>query len=170
MPAGGAQTTLAPCIYCDEHHVISICRDVVLSYSIQQPNPHYLQAWRLAMDELVDELRTPISVVIIIDSKARAPDDASRNLIRATVTSHSAQIDALVYVIEGTGFGAAAMRSAISLIALAARYPFSQKTFSTIDEAAPWLVRRDSKRTRQQRVAAEAELISVGHGMRGHLL
>ncbi len=34
------------------------------------------------------------------------------------------------------------MRSTISLISLAARYPFPQKVFGRVEEAVPWMISR----------------------------
>lgn len=45
-------------------------------------------------------------------------------------------------MIEGEGFGAAALRSAMSLMSLAARYPYPQKVFKSVGDAAAWILRR----------------------------
>jgi hypothetical protein len=47
-------------------------------------------------------------------------------------------------VIEGEGFGAAALRSAISLMSLAARYPYPQKVFKRVSDATAWILPRMS--------------------------
>jgi hypothetical protein len=105
------------------------------------PHPAYLAAWAAATDRLVARGGLPLSVITIIDSNVRAPSEPSKAAIRATISRHSRNIHAFAYVVEGRGFGAAAMRSAISLISLAARYPFPQRVFSRIEDAAPWVTK-----------------------------
>jgi hypothetical protein len=78
----------------------------------------------------------------IIHSGARAPSETSKKAIRSTISRHCNHIHSFAYVVEGRGFGAAAMRSALSLISLAARYPFPQKVFATVAEGQDWIVSR----------------------------
>jgi hypothetical protein len=127
-------------LYSDQDHCLCVYGPTVLAFSLQQPNPRYLQAWTRAVDDLVKSSSDPISVLIIIDSGARPPDEASKREIRNSTHRHGPRIGAFAYVIEGEGFGAAAMRSAVSLISLAARYPFPQKVFKTVEQAAPWVL------------------------------
>ena len=126
--------------YSDEHHAIALCGNVVVTYSTDMPNPIYLEAWTQATDSLLARGHETIAVVTVIDSRTRTPNDDSKQLIRSTIERHKDRIDAFAYVVEGRGFSAAAMRSALSLINLAARYPFRQKVFSSIEEGARWLV------------------------------
>ena len=77
----------------------------------------------------------------ILDSSLPAPDDASRELLRATMQRHAGAIERIVYVVEGRGFHAAAIRSVISLLGLVARTPYPQKVFASMAEATAWLAR-----------------------------
>jgi hypothetical protein len=52
---------------------------------------------------------------------------------------YARSIERFAYVVEGRGFGAAAIRSALSLLSLAARTPYRQKVFASVDEAGAWL-------------------------------
>jgi hypothetical protein len=140
VTSSSAQTRLGGQLYCDEHHCISIYGNAILTYSTDPPNPVYLQHWTRATERLVDKTSGSISVVTLIDSRSRAPDELSKRAIRATIGKHSQHIANFAYVVEGTGFGAAAMRSALSLISLAARYPFPQRVFSSLEAAAPWIL------------------------------
>lgn len=110
--------------------------NVALTYSLAAPSARYLATWA----DVIERLEPPILVLTVIDSRARAPDAASKAAIRQTVTRHERRIGGLAYVIEGEGFGAAALRSALSLINLAARYRFPQKVTATGGEAVPWLI------------------------------
>jgi hypothetical protein len=128
--------------YIDSDHCISICGDAVLSFSLKPPTPRFLEAWSRTMAEVVARSNASVVVLIIIDGNARPPDDAAKKAIAQTVTRHGKRIRALAYVIEGQGFAAAAVRSAVSLISLLARYPFPQRAFKRTDEAAAWAVRQ----------------------------
>ncbi len=128
--------------YLDRDHCLSVVGNAVLSFSVQPPNPRFLDAWTAAVDQLVATIDDPISVVIIIDSHSRAPDEVSKRAILNTVFRQRSAIGAFAYVIEGQGFGAAALRSAVSLISLAARYPFPQKVFKTVVDGSVWTLRQ----------------------------
>jgi hypothetical protein len=124
--------------YLDHDHCLSVLGNAVVSFSLQPPNPRFLEVWTASVDQVVAQTNGPISVIIIIDSNARAPDEVSKRAILNTVFRHRAAIGAFAYVIEGQGFGAAALRSAVSLISLAARYPFPQKVFKAAGDGAVW--------------------------------
>jgi hypothetical protein len=119
------------------------------------------------MDRLAQHSSEPISVLTVIDGASRVPDDAAKAEIRNTVVRHQKQMCALAYVIEGQGFGAAAMRSAISFISLLARYPFPQKTFANIAAATAWTMQQMP--TGAAKDISAAELISVLEAMRQQL-
>jgi hypothetical protein len=153
-------------VYSDKDHCVSLYGNVILSFSLQPPNPHYLRAWTAAMDRLVASSVEPIAVVTIIDSQARPPDEASKNAIRACLSKHATHTCAFVYVVEGKGFAAAAMRSVLSLISMAARYPFPQKAFSTPQDAAAWVVQRTPATLASANIS---EMVSVIETMRHQL-
>ncbi|MEY4550418.1 MAG: hypothetical protein RL685_6613 [Pseudomonadota bacterium] len=125
--------------YFDSEHGIAISGNIVISLSMQPPNAGYLAAWTQAMDQLVSDVPGPICVLNVIDAGARAPDEAAKAAIRRTVQRHAARVGAVVYVVEGRGFAAAAMRSALSLLSLVARYPFPQKVFPTVASSGAWI-------------------------------
>jgi hypothetical protein len=124
--------------YLDHDHCLSVLGNAVLSFSLQPPHPRFLAMWTGAVDQVVAASDGPISVIIVIDSLSRAPDEVSKRAILNTVLRHRTAIGAFAYTIEGHGFGAAALRSAVSLISLAARYPFPQKVFKTVADGAVW--------------------------------
>ena len=157
-------------MYRDEHHVISVCQTAVLTYSIQAPNPRYLEAWTRTVDLVLEQYRAGLYVMTIIDRNASAPDDASKTSIRKTIVRHAAQIDAFAYVVEGEGFRSAAMRSALSLIAMAARYPFPQKVFGRVEGAVPWMLTRPCRGEPGERHVPDAtKLIKWRHSLRDQL-
>jgi hypothetical protein len=157
-------------VYRDEHHVIAVCGTAVLTWSSQAPNPRYLEAWTRTVGLVLDQYQAGLYVVTIIDRNSNAPDDASKTSIRNAIVAHAAQIEAFAYVVEGEGFRSAAMRSALSLISLAARYPFPQKVFGHVEGAVPWMLSRPRRgEPSQQRAPEPAKLIKVCNSLREQL-
>lgn len=129
-------------LYSDQEHSLSVYGNAVLSFSLQPPNAQYLTAWAEAMARLAKRSDSPIVVITVVDGSCRPPDEPSKRAIRDTILRHSAKIGAFAYVIEGDGFGAAAVRSAVTLISLVARYPFPQKVFKEVGPACSWTLER----------------------------
>jgi hypothetical protein len=82
-----------------------------------------------------------LSILVIIDSGSRSPDESQRKLIATAMQRYAPSIERFAYVVEGRGFASAALRSAISLVNLATRTPYKQKVFATLEEAGAWLAR-----------------------------
>ena len=154
-------------LYRDAEHVIAVHANAILVYSSNAPNPRFLEAWARTVDELVERGDTPLLVLTIIDRRAHAPDDASKQAIRDTVLRHAASIQAFAYVVEGEGFAAAAVRSALALISLLARYRFPQKVFGRVDEAVAWMLSRGVAGERP--FPAAGELISAANALSAEL-
>jgi hypothetical protein len=145
-------------VYSDAHHSIITCGNAIMTYSVDVPNPRYLEAWDLATTQLAARVEGSIVVVTIIDSSAPSLNEVERKAVRSTISKHKHQIAALAYVVEGRGFGAAAVRSALSLVSLAARYPFPQKVFSSVEKSAEWVVRASGPGSTPARYIAAAEM------------
>lgn len=154
-------------LYSDAEHCLAVVGRTVISFSLQPPSPGYLKAWASTMDRLAQHSSESISVLTVIDGRSRVPDDAGKTEIRNTVLRHQKQLCAMAYVIEGQGFTAAAMRSAISFISLLARYPFPQKTFANIAAATAWTMQQVPSEASHGTSAAE--IISVLEVMRHQL-
>jgi len=129
-------------VYQDEQHLIGVRGNTVVSCSLDAPNPRFLEACSRTMDSLARQRSLPLLLLTIIDQRARAPDDAGKLAIRQTMLRHAAQIHAFAYVVEGEGFAAAAVRGALSLISLLARYSFPHKVFGRVEDAVPWMLSR----------------------------
>ena len=155
--------------YRDKEHVISVYETAVLSYSSNAPNPRYLEAWARIVERVAEEFQGGLLALIIIDGRAPPPDDASKTAIRNVVVGHANQIDAFAYVVEGEGFRTAAIRSGLSLISLAARYPFPQKVFGRLEEAVPWMLSRPPRKQSSRRPLDQAELLGLATSLRSQL-
>jgi hypothetical protein len=154
-------------VYQDAQHVISVCGNTVLTYSSESPCARYLEAWTRTVDLVAGQFHGALLALTIINPRAHAPDDISKAHIRTTVMRHASELKAFAYVVEGEGFGAAAVRSALSLISLAARYPFPLKVFGQVADAVPWMLSRPNQST--QPASTALELISVADALPGQL-
>jgi len=150
-------------VYSDEHHCIAVAGSCIVTYSTQPPNARYFIAWNATVARLEEQQLGLLSVVTIIDSNAPIPDEAARTLMRSTMNRYAHSVERFAYVVEGRGFAAAAMRSAISLVSLAARTPYRQKVFASVEEAGVWLSRTSS----QPSDGMDAKALSqLAHAMR----
>ena len=125
-------------MYSDQEHCLSVCGNTVLSFSLRPPNPQFLKAWTGTVEQLGKRSDGLISVMTVVAARCPPPDETSKAAIRDTVVRHGRGIGAFAYVIEGEGFGAAAVRSAVTMISLVARYPFPQKVFKDVRMACGW--------------------------------
>jgi hypothetical protein len=161
-------------VYRDGQHVISVCENAVLTYSSHAPNPEYLEAWTRTVELMLNDRNAALFVMTIINRHAQAPDDASKTSIRNTILQHASRITSFAYVVDGEGFRAAAMRSALSLISLTARYPFPQKVFGRVEDAVPWMLSRPYPRSagdqQMQRGPAATKLIEQANALSSLLI
>lgn len=159
---------LGDVLYRDPQHVLAVYQDTLLTFSADAPNPEYLTAWTRAVEQVSVRFPTGLLIGTIIDRQTRAPDENSRARIRNAVLRHADGIKAFTYVVEGEGFGAAAIRSAVTLMSMAARYPFPQKVFGRVEEAVPWLLSNSTHRVAERAFDA-SKLIEIAHSLRGQL-
>jgi hypothetical protein len=153
-------------VYQDAQHVISVCENAVLTYSSHAPNPSFLDAWTRTVELVTEQFQGGLLAITMINPRAHAPDDVSKAHIKRTVLRHAARITAFAYVVEGEGFGAAGVRSALSLISFAARYPFPLKVFGHTEDAVPWMLDRPNQGLDRP---SAAKLISAANALRGQL-
>jgi hypothetical protein len=151
-------------VYRDPEHVMTLLGPVAITYSIAAPSVALMKTWSDAMDQWAP----PIAMLVVIDVRARIPDRDTKRAIQEMVTRHQSRIAAFAYVVEGQGLGAGALRSALSLIGLVARYPFPQRVTATTEDATPWLLRHLALDLRAPQ--DEALVIQAVESMRALLL
>lgn len=128
-------------VYSDEQHCIAVAGAYIVAYSKQPPDAKYFASWHSIVSRVVAQQPGKLSILVIIDSGSRSPDESQRKLIASATQRYAQSIERFAYVVEGRGFAAAALRSAISLISLATRTPYRQKVFAAVEDAAVWLAR-----------------------------
>lgn len=162
-----ANLRLGEPVYQDAQHVISVFENTVLTYSNDGPNERYLEAWTHAVERVASRFPAELLGLTLINHRAHAPDETSKAHIRRTILQHAAELKAFAYVVEGEGFGAAAIRSALSLISLAARYPFPMKVFGRVEEAVPWMLNHPSRRA--SNASDATNLVNIANSLRDQL-
>lgn len=162
-----AKIPLGEPVYRDPQHVIAVYQNTILTYSGDAPNPQYLDSWTRTVEQVAARFPTELLALTIIDRHVRAPDDNARTRVRNAVLRHAESIRAFAYVIEGEGFGAAAVRSAVTLISMAARYPFPQKVFGHVETAVPWLLSCTPQRA--ARALDAGTLVEIARSLPGQL-
>lgn len=73
-------------------------------------------------------------LIVLIQANASPPSEVARKRIDAAYHAYGRGVVAGAMVIEGTGFVAASIRSALSVLMLTSRYPYPMKTFATVPE------------------------------------
>ncbi len=135
---GVVESNLEPTYVDHEHCTVAIGR-VLLTYSRAAPSVPYLEAWRKEAARLRGAGNGPFFVMTVIDAaRCQPPDDHCKRLIADSFKANRNAIAALAHVVEGSGFGAAAIRSALTLISLLGRHGISEKTFGNAADAAIW--------------------------------
>jgi hypothetical protein len=161
--------TDAKVIYTDESHTMGAVANVIVSFSIAEPSRVYLDAWVQIAKQLIAAHGTS-AALHLIDGSAKPPSDEIRaELNRMLVVLGKGRLVGIANVVEGTGFLAAAKRSALSMIALMARSPAPMRIFGDSLEGSIWLVSqlRSSKdttsRLHARAIAAGAEAMRHAH-------
>jgi hypothetical protein len=126
-------------VYSNEDQCIATAGSCVITYSRQPPDTRVFAAWHPVVARLAGQHAGKVSILVVIDSGARTPDESQRKLIASAMQRHAQSIERFAFVVEGRGFASAALRSAISLLNLATRTPYRQKVFATLEEAGVWL-------------------------------
>ncbi len=152
-------------VYIDDDHCVRALGDVIVTFTKAPPSAIYLAAWAAEADRIVRH-RGSLVVCTVISRVAPAPSEEAKAEIRKVMTRHKDKVRGVSYVVEGTGFAAAAVRSALTLISLVARYPYPQKIFSTVSEGSRWIAGLDGGNASERATVSERELDALIESMR----
>ncbi len=159
---------LSKSVFSDDEHCMRTVGNVIVTYTRAPPSPAYLDAWAEEAAKVVRECGDFV-VYTVISSSAAAPSEEAKSEIRKVMTRYKERIRGVAYAVEGTGFAAAAMRSALALISLVARYPYPQKIFSTAGEASAWIAGLSPLRGSKAVAVAGSQLDTAVEAMRAEL-
>jgi hypothetical protein len=124
--------------YTDRDHIVGTFANVVMSFSLAEPTRAYLDNWAVITKKLLLNYEH-IAGINVIDSTAKPPSDAIRVEINQLIATLSSRICGIAMVVEGTGFIAAAKRSAMSMVTLMSRPPMPIRIFGTVPDSGVWL-------------------------------
>lgn len=124
----------------DDDHRVLTCNNIVVGIENTPPTITYIDCVFGAIRDLAEEYGGGIGLMAVIRSDARPPDDMTRRHIIKVLTEMSGSMGGFAHVVEGEGFVAAAKRSALSLLVMAARTRFPLKIFRSPAEGLPWLI------------------------------
>lgn len=114
---------------------------------------------RAQMDALLAHVRSrkdKVGLLTILDAGLPLPDEATRTVISDSVRSIEAHVTRQSMVIEGSGFGASAIRAMIAGMSLVVRAPYPIKVFDNVASAVAWTVQPSPARGRELEEAIAA--------------
>ncbi len=129
----------ASVLYAGEDHVAGLVGPILTLIARGEPGDDILTHAPRWIDRLLARYPQKGGYMVVIQTSAKPPGDAARKRIDRAYTEYGRGVHAGAVVIEGKGFMAASIRSALSVIMLASKYSYPQKTFATAGEAAPYL-------------------------------
>lgn len=131
----------------------SACAIGPLAITVFERSPSHdegLEAMRVLSE--VAASHEKLKLLCVIAEGCGVPDASLRDLLTREVKRVQKQIGAVANVVEGEGFAAAALRSAVTGMTLVLRPAYPVKTYATVDEAALFLGRDGA--TRWDEIAA----------------
>ena len=126
-------------LYVGPDHAVSIYRIVIIFLAKSDPLPEtvsHLPGW---LRRLQRECKEPVGMIVVLRPENPLPKEDVRVTIKQIFGVVSGTISFLGFVVEKEGFGAAAQRSVLNMVMLAARPPFPMKVFGTVSEVADWV-------------------------------
>ena len=136
---GRAKSTGVETVHADADHLVATAPRLVFSIENSEPTALHLGRVHALFRDLTRAQQGGVGMLVIIRDEARPPSEAVRLVITRIFSEMEGSLSGLAYVMEGTGFIAAAKRSALALMMIARRYRFPIKVFSKVEEALPWL-------------------------------
>jgi hypothetical protein len=88
--------------------------------------------------ERIFKYHSQVGLLLVVKEGCKPPEGSARDKTNELFRLYSQQLRSAV-VMEGSGFWAAAIRSALTLISMNASHPM--KIFTTVEEGAHWLCR-----------------------------
>jgi hypothetical protein len=119
----------------------------------------YLEAEALILAKAA-ELPGGLGCMVIVPAGAKPPPDAQRKAIDGVLTRLSSHLRGLAWVVEGRGFGGAAVRAVLIGLSLYGRRPYPTQVSSSVDDALGWLLTKLGTDADQDAVEAASRRIA----------
>ena len=126
-------------LYAGEDHAAGLIGPVLVMLARREPDAAHLPESDRWFGELLARYPKKGGYIVVVQASAPPPSEPARKVIDKAYTQYGrgAQIGAMV--IEGKGFMAASIRSALSLLMLKSRYGYPLKIFATVAEGAAFV-------------------------------
>jgi hypothetical protein len=126
-------------VYVGPDHCVSLYRNLIFFVAKSDPlpaTPQLLPSW---LKRLERACKPPLGLLVVLRPENPVPGEQVRATIKKIFSVVSGHIAFAAFVVEKEGFTAAAQRSVLNMIMLAARPPFAMKVFGTLEEASDWV-------------------------------
>ncbi|NUP10871.1 MAG: hypothetical protein HOW73_32910 [Polyangiaceae bacterium] len=140
-------------LYVGSDHCASVYRNILLIVADNDPRPEFINLLPQWVNTLRENVTGPIGFVVVLPPHNPPPREEARLTIKKAFQLFGESMSFAAFVVEKTGFAAAAQRAALTMAMLAARAPFAMKVFARVDEASRWIVGsygRDAKLTARE--------------------
>jgi len=94
---------------------------------------------RESIERVAREYPGEAAVLCIIEPASEPPSQELREAASAMLTQLAPRLRCVAYVVEGTGFRAAAVRGVLCGIELIRRNPYTARYFATVEQATTWM-------------------------------
>jgi hypothetical protein len=135
-------------LYVGPDHAASIYRNCLLMIAKADPLPQTTQHLPRWLSRLKRENAGATGFMVVLRADMPLPRDEVRETIKQLFRIFSDVVTFGAFVVEKEGFAAAAQRSILNMIMLAARPPFTMKVFATVEEASTWVATKHGAKTR----------------------
>ena len=129
-------------LYAGEDHVTGLVGPCLVLIARREPDDGIVVEAPKWVDRLLAAHPKKGGLVVVVQASAPPPSDVARKRIDRAYGEYGRGVVAGAMVIEGRGFMAASIRSALSLMMLTSRYSYPIKTFATPREGAAFVCGR----------------------------
>jgi hypothetical protein len=126
-------------LYASETQAVGLYGPALVTIARTEPDEPIVREAPRWVDQLLSTHPERGIYIVVVQASARAPSEEARKRIDHTYSAFGRGVVAGAMVIEGVGFMAASIRSALSLLMLKSRYEYPLKTFATPTEGAAFL-------------------------------
>ena len=131
-----AGLTRAQTYFVDDDQCCALVGPVMVVIARQEPSREIAQIADACVTALERKYRGKVALMIVIKSEVSPPSEEARARIRDAMRMCERAMTVGTIVVEGHGFIATAMRSALSMMLFVVRPKFPVKVFNLIDEGA----------------------------------
>jgi hypothetical protein len=131
-----AAATRAQTYFVDDDQCCALIGPVMVVIARQEPSHEIAKIADTCVTALERKYRGKLALMVVIKSEVSPPSDEARARIKDAMRTCERAIGIGAIVVEGHGFIATAMRSALSMMLFVVRPKFPVKVFNLVDDGA----------------------------------